>query len=86
MARGQIARWIFANNINNHGTISGCFDVQGLPFFFTIEDVTDPALASDLRLTPNINRNPNCASGPNKFWVQFQPVGARATSISRLFP
>ena len=86
MARGQISRWIFANEINNHGTIIGCFDVQGLPFFFTMSDVADPVLAADLRNTPAINKTANCASGPNKFWVDFQPMNNRATNVSRLFP
>lgn len=83
MARGQIVDWRFINEINNDGTIIGCFiPVHRIGFGFSIDDVADPVLAAFLRSHPNLKGQVNCAAGPSEaLWVTFTPVGNRATNI-----
>ena len=85
MSRGQIVQWRFVNQLNNDGAIIGCFaPVHGFGFGFSIADVVDPVLANFLRSQPNLQRQINCAAGPNQaFWVTFTPVGNRATNVRR---
>jgi hypothetical protein len=84
MERGQIIAWRFFTENMNRGTIVGCFgNVHGQMFGFTIGDVADPGLAAFLRSNPQIMAHPNCNPAAHAFWVDFFPVGPRATSITR---
>jgi hypothetical protein len=83
VARGQIVDWRFVNDLDNDGTIIGCFvPVHGIGFGFSIDDVADPILANFLRTHPTLKRQINCAAGPSQaLWVTFTQVGNRATDI-----
>lgn len=87
MSRGLIVEWRFQSAVFNQGVIAGCSpEVHGLHFGFTLSSVIDPGLMQMLANTPQFQRDPDCAEGPNPRWVSFDVNGVFATNIFRLFP